>query len=189
VLGEARGKRGAIDFETIETMMLFNAQGKIENIVPVHRNDAHRLIEECMLAANVCASDFLQSRRQPCLYRIHEGPTPEKLEALRNFLKEFGIGLGGGDDPTAKDYALLLDSIKTRPDAQLLQTVMLRSLRQAMYSPTMSATLACRTSTTRISPRRSVAIPTCWCIVRSRRCSPGRTTRRANGTTSVCTAR
>jgi ribonuclease R len=135
VLGEARGKRGAIDFETIETMMLFNEHGKIENIVPVYRNDAHRLIEECMLAANVCASDFLRSRRQPCLYRIHEGPTAEKLEALRNFLKEFGLGLGGGDEPTARDYALLLDSIKTRPDAQLLQTVMLRSLRQAMYSP------------------------------------------------------
>ncbi len=135
VLAEARNKRGAIDFETIETMMLFNAQGKIERIVPVYRNDAHRIIEECMLVANVCASDFLQTRRQPCLYRIHEGPTVEKLEALRNFLKEFAIGLGGGDDPTAKDYAELLESIKTRPDAQLLQTVMLRSLRQAMYSP------------------------------------------------------
>lgn len=135
VLVDARGKRGAIDFETIETMMLFNAQGKIENIVPVRRNDAHRVIEECMLAANVCASDFLQTRRQPCLYRIHQGPTAEKLEALRNFLKEFGIGLGGGDDPTARDYAELLESIKSRPDAQLLQTVMLRSLRQAMYSP------------------------------------------------------
>ena len=135
VLVDARGKRGAIDFETIETMMVFNAQGKIEKIVPVRRNDAHRLIEECMLAANVCASDFLQAKRQPCLYRIHEGPTAEKLEALRNFLKEFGIGLGGGDNPTARDYAKLLESIKSRPDAQLLQTVMLRSLRQAMYSP------------------------------------------------------
>ncbi|MCB1964601.1 MAG: ribonuclease R [Candidatus Accumulibacter sp.] len=135
VLSEARDKRGAIDFETIETMMLFNEQGKIERIVPVHRNDAHRVIEECMLAANVCASGFLQANRQACLYRIHEGPTPEKLEALRNFLKEFAIGLGGGDDPTASDYAELLDSIKTRPDAQLLQTVMLRSLRQAQYSP------------------------------------------------------
>jgi ribonuclease R len=78
---------------------------------------------------------FSRARRQPCLYRIHEGPTAEKLEALRNFLKEFGIGLGGGDDPTARDYAELLESIKDRPDAQLLQTVMLRSLRQAMYSP------------------------------------------------------
>ena len=135
VLVQARGKRGAIDFETIETMMLFNDQGKIERIVPVRRNDAHRLIEECMLAANVCASDFLQTSKQACLYRIHEGPTPEKLEALRNFLKEFGIDLGGGDDPTARDYAELLDSIKGRPDAHLLQTVMLRSLRQAMYSP------------------------------------------------------
>ncbi|WP_300337592.1 ribonuclease R [Accumulibacter sp.] len=135
VLSAARGKRGAIDFETIETMMLFNEQGKIDRIVPVHRNDAHRVIEECMLAANVCASGFLQANRQPCLYRIHQGPTPEKLEALRNFLKEFGIALAGGDDPTASDYAELLEGIKARPDAQLLQTVMLRSLRQAQYSP------------------------------------------------------
>ncbi len=135
VLLKARHKRGAIDFETIETMMLFNAQGKIENIVPVQRNDAHRLIEECMLAANVCASDFLEQHKQPCLYRIHEGPTPEKLESLRTFLKEFGLALGGGDNPTAKDYAALLERIGSRPDAALLQTAMLRSLRQAMYSP------------------------------------------------------
>ncbi|SBT06700.1 exoribonuclease R, RNase R [Candidatus Accumulibacter aalborgensis] len=135
VLSQARDKRGAIDFETIETMMVFNEQGKIEKIVPTYRNDAHRLIEECMLAANVCASAFLQANRQPCLFRIHEGPTLEKLDALRNFLKEFGLGMGGGDDPTASDYAALLDSIKDRPDAQLLQTVMLRSLRQAVYSP------------------------------------------------------
>ncbi|MFZ2855080.1 MAG: ribonuclease R [Rhodocyclaceae bacterium] len=135
ILLKARGKRGAIDFETIETIMLFNEQGKIDNIVPVLRNDAHRLIEECMLAANVCASAFLEANKQPCLFRVHEGPTPEKLEGLRNFLKEFGLGLGGGEDPTAKDYAALLEKIKPRPDAQLLQTVMLRSLRQAMYSP------------------------------------------------------
>jgi len=135
ILLTARHKRGAIDFETIETMMLFNDQGKIDNIVPVHRNDAHRLIEECMLAANVCASAFLEENKQACLYRIHEGPTPEKLEGLRSFLKEFGLGLPGGDSPTAKDYGVLLEKIKPRPDAQLLQTVMLRSLRQAMYSP------------------------------------------------------
>lgn len=88
-----------------------------------------------MLAANVCASAFLEEHKQPCLYRIHEGPTPEKLEGLRSFLKEFGLGLPGGEGPTAKDYGVLLEKIKPRPDAQLLQTVMLRSLRQAMYSP------------------------------------------------------
>ena len=84
VLAKAREKRGAIDFETIETQMLFDDQGKIENIVQTQRNDAHRLIEECMLAANVCASDFLKSRKHPALYRVHEGPTPEKLEALQD---------------------------------------------------------------------------------------------------------
>ncbi|WP_415035407.1 ribonuclease R [Azonexus sp.] len=135
VLHKARGQRGAIDFETTETMMLFNEQGKIENIVPVVRNDAHRIIEECMLAANVSASDFLAKHEQACLYRVHEGPNEDKLRNLRSFLGEFGLHLGGGDDPKAKDYAELLEKIKPRPDFQLLQTVMLRSLRQAMYSP------------------------------------------------------
>lgn len=88
-----------------------------------------------MLAANVCASDFLQSRQHATLYRVHEGPTPEKLAALHEFLREFGLNLGGGEDPHAKDYAKLLESIKDRPDAQLLQTAMLRSLQQAVYSP------------------------------------------------------
>ncbi|GHU22717.1 ribonuclease R [Betaproteobacteria bacterium] len=135
VLLKARAKRGAIDFETTESRMVFDDQGKIERIVPEVRNDAHRLIEECMLAANVCASEFLEKNQHPALYRIHEGPTPEKLEKLRAFLLEFGLNLGGGDTPTAKDYAQLLDKVKDRPDAALLQTVMLRSLRQAVYSP------------------------------------------------------
>ncbi|MFN3987930.1 MAG: ribonuclease R, partial [Rhodocyclaceae bacterium] len=135
VLLKARAKRGAIDFETTETRMIFDDNGKIERIVPEVRNDAHRLIEECMLAANVCASQFLQTREQAALYRIHEGPTPEKLEKLRAFLGEFGYSLGGGDEPGAKDYGKVLEQIKSRPDAQLLQTVMLRSLRQAVYSP------------------------------------------------------
>ncbi len=135
VLLKARAKRGAIDFETTETRMIFDDQGKIERIVPEVRNDAHRLIEECMLAANVCASEFLQAREQPALYRVHEGPTPEKLEKLRTFLAEFGFALTGGEEPRAADYARLLDQVKARPDAQLLQTVMLRSLRQAIYSP------------------------------------------------------
>jgi ribonuclease R len=134
-LAKARRKRGAIDFETVETRMLFNDQGKIERIEPVARNDAHRLIEECMLAANVCASDFLRRHDHPMLYRIHEGPTPEKLAALREFLKGFGLSLSGGDAPRAADYARLLARVKDRPDAQLLQTVMLRSLQQAVYSP------------------------------------------------------
>ena len=134
-LAGARHRRGAIDFETLETRMIFDAEGRIERIVPEERNDAHRIIEECMLAANVCASDFLEEHEHPMLYRIHEGPTPEKLEALRDFLRQFGLALGGGDEPHAKDYAQLLASIKGRPDAQLLQTVMLRSLRQAVYSP------------------------------------------------------
>jgi len=132
---KAREKRGAIDFDTVETELKFDVRGKIERIVPVVRNDAHRLIEECMLAANVCASDFLQKRGHHALYRIHEGPTAEKLAALREFLKGFGLHLGGGDEPHAMDYAKLLEKVKRRPDVQLLQTVLLRSLQQAVYSP------------------------------------------------------
>ena len=132
---EAREKRGAIDFETAETQMIFNGQGKIERIEAVVRNDAHRLIEECMLAANACTADFLQAHKHPVLYRVHEGPTPEKVEAVREFLKEFGLQLGGGDEPQAADYSRLLDKLKGRPDAPLLQTVLLRSLRQARYCP------------------------------------------------------
>lgn len=135
VLLKARAKRGAIDFETQETRMIFDDNGKIEKIVPESRNDAHRLIEECMLAANVCASEFLSTHEHPALYRVHEGPTPEKLAKLRDFLGEFGLQLGGGEEPRASDYAKLLEKIQDRPDLQLLQTVMLRSLRQAVYSP------------------------------------------------------
>ena len=132
---KAREKRGAIDFETVETQMIFTDQGKIERIVPVVRNDAHKLIEECMLAANVCAAGYLHENGHTVLYRIHQGPTPEKLVALREFMKEFGLQLTGEDDPQAADYSKLLKRIKGRPDAGLLQTVMLRSLRQAKYEP------------------------------------------------------
>ncbi len=130
-----REKRGAIEFESTETQMIFDDNGKIEKIVPVQRNDAHKLIEECMLAANVCAADFLSKNEHVALYRIHEGPTPEKLEALRTFMAEVGFGVTGGDKPHAKDYGKLMNQIKTRPDAQLLQTVLLRSMQQAVYSP------------------------------------------------------
>ena len=130
-----REKRGAIEFESTETQMIFDDNGKIDKIIPVQRNDAHKLIEECMLAANVCAADFLSKNEQAALYRIHEGPTPEKLEALRTFMAEVGFGVTGGDKPHAKDYGKLMNQIKTRPDAQLLQTVLLRSMQQAVYSP------------------------------------------------------
>ena len=135
VLLGARAKRGAIDFDSGETRMIFDDQGKIEKIVKVERNDAHRLIEECMLAANVSASDYLAANDQPTLYRVHEGPTPEKLEALRAMLKDFALTLGGGDEPHAKDYAALLQRIKGKPYSGMLQTVMLRSLAQAVYTP------------------------------------------------------
>ncbi len=135
IMLKAREKRGAIEFDSAETIMIFNDNGKIDRIEPVVRNEAHRLIEECMLAANVCASDFLKEHEQPALYRIHEGPTPEKLEALRTFMGEFGFGVGGGDTPHAKDYGKLITRFKGRPDEQLLQTVLLRSMQQAVYSP------------------------------------------------------
>ena len=130
-----REKRGAIEFESTETMMIFDDNGKIVRIVPTGRNDAHKIIEECMLAANVCAADFLHKNEHSALYRIHEGPTPEKLEALRTFMAEVGFGVTGGDKPRAKDYGKLMNLIKARPDAQLLQTVLLRSMQQAVYSP------------------------------------------------------
>src|SRR5438034_5926232 len=132
---KAREERGAIDFETVETQFVFDGEGRLARIEKVERNDAHRIIEECMLAANVCASDILSKRKHPALYRIHEGPTPEKLQSLREFLKGFGLALDGGDKPTANHYANLLETVRKRPDVQLLQTVLLRSLQQAQYSP------------------------------------------------------
>ncbi len=134
-LAKARAKRGAIDFETAETRMIFDDNGKIDKIVATERNEAHRLIEECMLAANVCASAFLEKQKQIALYRVHEGPTADRLQRLREFLAGFGLQIGGGDSPRAQDYAELLGRLKDRPDKSLLQTVMLRSLRQAQYSP------------------------------------------------------
>ncbi len=135
LLAQQRKKRGAIDFETVETRIVCNELGRIEQIVPMVRNDAHKLIEECMLAANTCAADFMQRSKHPGLYRIHEGPTPERLQALRDFLRTMALSLGGGDTPTGKDYGEFLDSVRARPDFPLLQTMSLRSMQQAVYSP------------------------------------------------------
>jgi ribonuclease R len=134
-LSQAREARGAIDFETTETYIVCDPNGRIEKILPRVRNDAHKLIEECMLAANVCTADFLSRGKQPSLYRVHEGPTPERLTNLRTLLKTLGLHLEGGDAPEPSDYAQLLKKVRQRPDAQLLQTVLLRSMQQAIYSP------------------------------------------------------
>ena len=131
----ARQERGAIDFETTETYIACNPVGKIEQILPRTRNDAHRLIEECMLAANVCAADLLARHKHPGVYRVHAAPSKEKLNQVRTFLKQMGLHLGGGDSPVASDYAELIPKIKMRPDAVLLQTMLLRSMQQAVYSP------------------------------------------------------
>jgi ribonuclease R len=132
---QARQARGAIDFETTETYIVCNAVGKIEQILPRTRNDAHKVIEECMLAANVCAADLLERHKHPGMYRVHAAPTKEKLNQVRTFLKQVGLSLGGGETPTASDYAELMPKIKSRPDAVLLQTMLLRSMQQAVYSP------------------------------------------------------
>ncbi len=130
-----RKERGSIDFETIETRIIFGKNRKIELIIPVQRNEAHKLIEECMLLANVATATFLLKHEIPCLFRVHEGPKPEKIIDLRDFLSEFGLGLRGGKRPQASDYAQLLQQVKGRKDAQLIQTVLLRSLKQAIYTP------------------------------------------------------
>jgi len=134
-LSQERNRRGAIDFESVETKMEFDARGKILRIVPEPRNEAHRLIEECMLAANVCAGDFLAGRGHPVLYRVHDVPAPEKVSALRDFLAELGLVLPGGEKPKPRDYAQLLAKIRPRPDHALLQTILLRSMKQAVYTP------------------------------------------------------
>jgi ribonuclease R len=135
VLHQARLKRGAIDFDTTETQIVFGPSRKIEKIVPVQRNDAHRMIEECMISANVAAARLLARHKLPTLYRIHDGPKTDKLAALREFLGELGLSLRGGEKPQARDFASLLTRVRGRPDAHLIQTVMLRSLTQAVYHP------------------------------------------------------
>ncbi|TCO74718.1 ribonuclease R [Chromatocurvus halotolerans] len=135
VLRTAREQRGAIDFETVETRIIFNEQRKIDAIVPVHRNDAHKLIEECMLCANVATAQFFEKHKLPTLFRVHEGPGEERLENLRTFLGELGLGLRGGNNPSPKDYQALMEQVADRDDANVIQTMMLRSLRQAVYQP------------------------------------------------------
>ena len=135
VMRMGREQRGAMDFDTQETRIIFGKDRKIEKIVPVVRNDAHKLIEEFMITANSAAARFLNAKKIPKLLRVHEGPSADKLLNLKTFLGELGLIVGGGVNPTPLDYMHLVDAIKDRPDAHLIQTVLLRSMSQAVYSP------------------------------------------------------
>ena len=131
----SRGVRGAVDFETTETQIVCDESGQIEKIVPRVRNEAHRLIEEAMLAANVCSADFIQQNKQPGLFRVHEGPTPEKKDILRNYLKALGLPFGLSDNPKPGEFQHIAQATKDRPDAQQIHTMLLRSMQQAIYTP------------------------------------------------------
>ena len=132
---KARGKRGAIDFETTETQIVCDENGRIEKIVPRTRTEAHRLIEESMLAANVCSADFIARAKHPALYRVHEGPTPEKKTLLQNYLKALGIGLAISDDPKPGEYQAIAQATQDRPDVAQIHSMLLRSMQQAIYTP------------------------------------------------------
>ena len=134
-LRKGRSERGAIDFETTETRIVFGVERKIERIVPLVRNDAHKLIEECMIAANVAAARFLGRHKMPTLYRIHATPAGDKVTDLQEFLNELGLGLRGGRKPSAKDYSAVLEMARGRPDEHLINTVLLRSMPRAEYNP------------------------------------------------------
>ncbi|WP_251358120.1 ribonuclease R [Kangiella sp. TOML190] len=130
-----KNQRGAIEFETTETQILFTEDRKIDKIVGRTRNDAHKIIEECMICANVAAAKFILKHKVPGVYRIHEGPSEERLEKFRAFLAELGLFLFGGEKPQPKHYRELHDAISERPDYELIQSMMLRSMMQAVYSP------------------------------------------------------
>ena len=129
-----RTRRGAIDFESTETQIVCDENGRIEKIVPRTRNEAHRLIEEAMLAANVCAADFIESHSHPALFRVHEGPTPEKRVTLQNYLRALGLGLAVSDEPKPAEFQAISQAVRERPDAQQIQTMLLRSMQQAIYT-------------------------------------------------------
>ena len=134
-LRRARDERGAIDLDVTEARVVLGPDGRVERFEPTERNVAHRIIEECMVAANVAAARLLERHRLPVLYRIHEGPPPDKVQELRVFLDEFGLRLGGGEAPQPRHFAAVVEDAASRPDAQLVQTVLLRSLSQAAYAP------------------------------------------------------
>ncbi len=135
---QERHVRGAVDFETTETQIVCDDNGRIEKIIPRTRNDAHKLIEEAMLAANVCSADFIQRNKHLGLYRVHEGPTPEKKETLRQYLKTLGLNMTLSEDPAPAEFQAIAEATKDRPDAQQIHTMLLRSMSQAIYTPVNS---------------------------------------------------
>jgi ribonuclease R len=132
---QARARRGAVDFETVETQIVCDESGRIEKIIPRTRNDAHKIVEEAMLAANVCSADFIAQSKHAGLFRVHEGPTPEKKEILRNYLKVTGVGLSISDNPSPGEFQAIANATKDRPDAQQIHSMLLRSMQQAIYTP------------------------------------------------------
>jgi len=135
VLKDARIKRGVMDFDRIESQILFNDNGKIDNIIARSRNDAHKLIEECMLMANQATAKFLGENKEDFLYRIHPKPTVEKVEVTRQFLNAVGLTLEGGDQPDSKHFSKVLEDAKGRDDENIIKTVVLRTMKQAVYTP------------------------------------------------------
>lgn len=135
VLDQARAERGGIAFETEEAKFIFNAERRIERVEPTVRNDAHKLIEECMIMANVAAARFVEKNYEPALFRVHDRPSDDHITALRSVLSELGLTLRGGMKPQPKDYAILMDEVSERPDREMLQTMLLRSMKQAIYDP------------------------------------------------------
>ncbi|CCN50326.1 Ribonuclease R [Vibrio nigripulchritudo MADA3029] len=134
VLKQSRDNRGAIEFETVEAKFIFNSDRKIDRIEPVVRNDAHKIIEECMILANIASASLVEKLKEPALFRIHETPGEERLQGFRDFLGELGLNLTGGLEPSPTDYANLMKQIGERQDKELIQTMLLRSMKQAVYN-------------------------------------------------------
>ncbi|TAK38066.1 MAG: ribonuclease R [Lysobacteraceae bacterium] len=135
ILDKARAKRGAIEFETSEVRFVLGPQGEVTQAGMIQRNDAHKLIEECMIAANVQAAEFLLAREVPAPYRDHDKPPEAKYADLEEFLKEFKLRLPPWGKLQPKDFRNLLEKIRDRPDAALLESVILRSQSLAVYAP------------------------------------------------------
>ncbi|MFB4358098.1 ribonuclease R [Pantoea sp. BS_4] len=135
VLETAREERGGISFETEEAKFIFNAERRIERVERTSRNDAHKLIEECMILANIASARFVEKNQEPALFRDHDRPSDDSIKSFRTVLNELGLSLPGGNKPQPVDYAALLEQVADRPDAEMLQTMLLRSMKQAVYDP------------------------------------------------------